>query len=112
MDFTDPTAPPPWDCAYWDRPDPLAPIEHDPFTTFLLNEISVQRLRDLGEAPEELARQTEVLDRSYMQWRDMLFERWMRLDASRRSQHEYLRQVLPELLFWPAGAVLGPRQAH
>lgn len=102
--------PAPWDRMYWDAPDPMVPMERDPFSSFVVNEAMMENLRTLGAPEEELKSQRDLLDRQYAQWRDLLGERWRHLDPSRRGQHTYLRQVLPELLFWPSGAALGPRR--
>jgi hypothetical protein len=100
--------PDPRDRAYWDTPDTAVRPDRDPFSVFLINETSVERLRDLGMDPQELMRHRDVLNHSYMEWRNLLAERWSLLDAARRGEYAYLRQVLPEVLFWPPGGVLGP----
>lgn len=98
--------PPPWDTGYWDAPDPLAPAHLDPFSMFLANEVSLQSMRDLGAPDHVVADQMRSLDRAYRQWRDLLMQRWNLLDPRQRACHAYLRQTLPQLMFWPAGSVL------
>jgi hypothetical protein len=89
--------------AYWDRPDPALPACDDLFSIFAFNEASLIRMEEMEMCQEQVADIRRAMDLGYRRTRRELLEVWLHQPLKERRREGFLKEYIPQLMFWQSG---------